>query len=109
MNTTTLNHKVTLRQLRTGQGHGRNTTAAVEAEVFAAVREPGLAFRSSLAASGLAIDRTVILWRSEFAKAAYTHILIDDVLYRIVSVGPGINDRFVSVAVSRDSAGKNIQ
>ena len=103
MKTTTLDRKVVLQRWKTGQGHTRANTLEASAEVYASVRVPGMRFRSTLAASGLDVALTVTLWRREFEQDYYTHIVIGGETYRIASVGAGLNELFVSVAVERGS------
>lgn len=102
MRTTTLNKRITLQKRQSGQGHTRADTVMSEAEVYAAVRVPSLSFHSTMAASGLDTALTVVLWRSDFNKAAYTHAVVDGTAYRISSVGSGVNDLFVSLALERN-------
>ena len=102
MRTTTLDKRIILRQIKTGQGHPRTDSVQAEATVCAAVRVPSLTFRSRLEAAGLDTSLTVTLWRSEFGKASYTHVLYDGELYRIASVGAGVNDLFVTLVLVRN-------
>lgn len=102
MRTMTMNRKITLQQYREGQGHGGENAVIAQTTVYAAVRKPSLTFQATQMSAGLVAALTVTLWRSEFEQAEYTHMLVDDVIYRIESVGVGINDLLINVAVARN-------
>lgn len=101
MRTATLDKRIILQQRSSGQGHSGAGTIASAAEVYASVRMPSNTFRSNMAASGLDVSLTVLVWRSEFCRAAYTHAVVDGKAYRIAATGAGINDLFVCLVLER--------
>lgn len=101
MRTVTMNKHVTLQRIAEAQQRYEDDTVCAQTVVFASVRVPSLTFRSGMMSAGLETALTVTLWRSEFEKAAYTHVVVDNVPYRIASVGVGLNDLFVNIALER--------
>lgn len=101
MHTAAMNKKLILQQRQEAYGHSDSGKIVTETQVYGAVRQPSLSFKSNLSSLGLDVSLTALLWRSEFEKAPYTHSVIDGVEYRISSVGAGMNDLFVSVVLVR--------
>lgn len=95
------NKRVTLRQVRTGQGHFREDETVTELTVWASVQEASMSLKMNAANIGMNADRVLHLWRHEFESGSFNRVAIGGTEYRIESVGASVNDQFVKIIAAR--------
>ena len=51
--------------------------------------------------AGFQTDKIIHLWRRDFESDTFTHVIVDNVEYRIENIGSSINDLFVKLSLAR--------
>ena len=94
----TFDRKITLQVHK--QGYGTAGTQVVSSErVWANVSDMGVTTKYAAEAAGKQAELQAVMWRNEFKD--YTHAVIDNVLYKIVSTGRAENDLHIKLILSR--------
>lgn len=101
MQTMTLNKLVTLQRREQAYGDSSEYTVISEKTVFCSERTPSLSFRNNAQTAGFQTDKIIHLWRRDFEADTFTHVIVDNVEYRIENIGSSINDLFVKLSLAR--------
>lgn len=99
----TLNKRIILEFHKQKYGHDTGEEKVNESTVWACVGLPNMNFKNTAQTAGVKVDLIVHLHRTDFEKNNWTHIEIDNTLYRITNVGTSINDLFIKLAIARDT------
>ena len=101
MQTMTLNKRATLQKREQAYGSASDFTVISEKTVFCSVGTPSLSFRNNAQMAGFQTDKIIHLWRRDFEGDSFTHVIVDNVEYRIENIGSSINDLFVKLSLAR--------
>ena len=101
MQTMTLNKLVTLQRREQAYGDSSEYTIVSEKTVFGSAGTPSLSFRNNAQTAGFQMDKIIHLWRRDFESDTFTHVIVDNVEYRIENIGSSINDLFVKLSLAR--------
>ena len=101
MQTLTLNKLVTLQRREQAYGDSSEYTIVSEKTVFGSAGTPSLSFRNNAQIAGFQMDKIIHLWRRDFESDTFTHVIVDNVEYRIENIGSSINDLFVKLSLAR--------
>lgn len=100
----TLNKPVILQKREDAYGSSIETNIVSSKNAYASVQMPSLRFQAENEAAGRKTDLSVHLWRSVFETDNYTHVVINNTVYRINGIGTSINDLYVKISLERDLA-----
>lgn len=95
-----MNNRVTLRKVSQGYGSDGRTIVS-EKNVWGAVENVSLSFRTNAEQSGLSPSLFVHLWRHEFESDGYTHCIVGGTEYRISMTGTSMNEQYVKLMLTR--------
>lgn len=101
MQTMTLNKLVTLQKREQAYGDSSEYTIVSEKTVFGSAGTPSLSFRNNAQIAGFQMDKIIHLWRRDFESDTFTHVIVDNVEYRIENIGSSINNLFVKLSLAR--------
>lgn len=96
----TLRDRITLRQYEDTYGHSSGRTLISEKSVKCHAYIPSVTLQTQFEATGKKADLAVRLWRRDMS-AAFTHAVINDVEYRIISTSASVNDLFIRLVLER--------
>lgn len=97
-----LTNKIKLQKRRQVQGSANRENIISEKTVYAKVGGISLSFAARLQEMGLDAQRTAHLWRDEFEKDDYTHVVFGSKVYRIIQAGNSINENFVKLLLTEN-------
>lgn len=95
-----MNNRVTLRKVSQGYGSDDRTIVS-EKNVWGAVENVSLSFRTNAEQSGLSPSLFVHLWRHEFEADGFTHCIVGGTEYRISMTGTSMNEQYVKLMLTR--------
>ncbi len=92
---------ITLLQIEEGYGHGRGNKIVNSMVVWGKAEDISTTSKVSALSAGIQADLVVHLWKREFKKYPFTHIVVDNVRYKIISTGTSMNNLLVKLTVMR--------
>ena len=101
MQTMTLNKRAILQKRKQAYGNSSDFNVISEKTVFCSSSMPSLSFRNKSQMAGFQTDKIIHLWRRDFESDSFTHVIVDNVEYRIENIGSSINDLFVKLSLAR--------
>lgn len=97
----TMNKKMTLEFHKQKYGHNATDEIIDRYSVWGCAGLPSMNFKNTAKSTGVDVDLVVHLYRKDFDRNNWTHIIIDNTLFKITSTGTSVNELFIKLAVAR--------
>ena len=94
------NKLITLYSIKEGKGHNQNSEITDEKVVWACVQLPSTTLKIIAIDARVKVDMIIHMWRREYSEN-YTHVKIDNLMYRINITGSSINELMIKLTISR--------